>query len=87
MRANPILTWKKKLNDGYGCEYLCLGSIRVASYSHSMSKQDEYDLFIDLPGVKYKHIHNPSVDSLKSQAESIVLRWFEVAQKEPVASR
>jgi hypothetical protein len=80
---NPILTWKKKLNNGYGCEYLCLGSIRVAGYSHSMSSRSEYDLYIDLPGVKYKNVHSTDIQSLKAQAESIVSKWFEVAQKEP----
>jgi len=52
---NILLSWKRKKNDGFGCEALYAGTIRIGGYAHTMVREDprgEFIGFIDLPSAK-----------------------------------
>jgi len=82
------LTWKVKKGDGYRCESLYCGDIKVATYSKDFCKdstrQVPFNMNIALPGLKdmascFK-FHDR--DTGKAEAEKIVRSWFEFALKD-----
>ena len=78
--------WKmiKSQYDGYGCEVLFINKIPVASYSHTLMRDDpdgEYKGHIDLPVLKDKKITGTR-ESVKEEIERLITIWINQLNKE-----
>ena len=70
--------------NGYVCETLFINKIPVASYSHTLIKNDsdgEYKGYIDLPVLKNKKITGTR-EQVKEEIERLITIWINQLNRE-----